>query len=181
MAKLTASLLALAATTSLIATAAFANPTEPRAFSRAERPGDRSAYVPGSPGDPVQVSRRVARYTDGRGRSTELFVAKTRQRVCIILETGGGAGAGCNPLSVGLFPKGTKLTITSGKHIAGIATDDVKRVVLIGTRGRRHVARLSPDNAFIHDCQAWNGCPGLVATINAYDAHGKLIDRVAGP
>ena len=81
-----------------------------RAFSRAERPGDRSAYVPGSPGDPVQVSRRVARYTDGRGRSTELFVAKTRQRVCIILETGGGAGAGCNPLSVGLFPKGTKLT-----------------------------------------------------------------------
>lgn len=181
MARLAASLLVLVVTASILVTAALANPTEPRAFSRAERTGDWPAHGPGSPGDPVQVSRRVAQYVDGRGRSTELFVAKTRQRVCIMLVSRSAAGGGCNPLRVGLFPRGTKLAITSGKHIAGIATDDVKRVVLIGIRGRRHAARLSPDNAFIYDCKAWNGCPGLVATINAYDGHGKLIDRVAGP
>lgn len=58
---------------------------------------------------------------------------------------------------------------------AGIAANEVTRVVLVGSRGVRHRLQLSSDGGFIYDCRAYNGCACLVARLDAHDDQGKRV------
>jgi hypothetical protein len=128
-----------------------------------------------SPQRSLVETRRVARYVDGRGRLARLFVAKTnRGELCHILVTGRGGGSGCSPAS-SFFRPGHPVAAGSGRLFAGIAADRVARIEIVGSAGRVHRVQLSPDNGFIWNCRAYNGCTCVLDSLRSYDAAGKLI------
>ena len=150
---------------------------ELRAFQRPARPTDRAPSVISRLAE-VVASRRVATYTDRRGRFAALYVVKRRRNgaveLCTFLVRSNGAGGGCSPQSQ-FFRPGHRVSAGSGRLFAGIAANEVTRVVLIGSRGTRHRMRLTADNGFIHDCRAYNGCACLIAWLDAYDARGHRV------
>ena len=122
----------------------------------------------------VLASRRVATYADRRRRTSALYVVVTSaERVCVFLVGNRTSGGGCNPRKH-LFTRGP-VALVEGRYLAGVASNRVRRVVLIGRIGAHHTATLSVDNGFVYDCRAWNGCAGLVVRAKTYDATGKLI------
>jgi hypothetical protein len=173
-------LLALAALCAVAAAGASGAAVEPelRAFERPKRATD---VLRGSFARHFRVtdSRRIATYTDRRGRRTDLYVAKTRTQLCIVAANSNGPGAisgsggGCSPKAD--FFDGRHVAASSGRLVHGVVANDVSRVVLVGSRGVRHQARLTRDGGFIHDCRAYNGCAGLIACVEAYGADGSLL------
>lgn len=152
---------------------------ELRAFERPKRESDVlrapvAAYLR------VIDSRRIAVYQDRRGRRAMLFVAKTRTQLCIMLVNSappgvGGAGGGCSPS--GSFFQGRHVSATSGRLFAGVVSNDVARVVLVGSRGVRHSQEVTADGGFIYDCRAYNGCAGLIACVEAYGRSGQVLSK----
>ncbi len=127
-------------------------------------------------------SRRIAVYQDRRGRRATLFVAKTRTQLCIMLVNAappgvGGAGGGCSPRSS--FFQGRHVSATSGRLFAGVVSNEVARVVLVGSRGVRHPVEVTVDGGFIYDCRAYNGCAGLIACVEAYGRSGPVLSKQA--
>lgn len=128
-------------------------------------------------------SRRIAVYEDRRGRRATLFVAKTRTDLCIMLVSStavrgvGGAGGGCSPRSS--FFQGRHAAATSGRLFAGVVSNQVGRVVLVGSRGVRHPIRPTNDGGFIYDCRAYNVCARLIACVEAYGTRSQLLSRQA--
>jgi hypothetical protein len=147
-----------------------------RAFERPAKAADMlpSSARPTFNGERVVASRRVAVYTDRRRRRSALYVFVTSgKRACVFLVGNVSAGGGCNPHKL-LFTYGS-IALEEGKYLAGVASNRVRKVVLIGRTGARHAAVLSADNGFIYDCRAWNGCAGLIVQVDAYDAQSDLI------
>jgi len=149
---------------------------DPKAFSRAKTPADAVSHRL-HPRWRIVDSRRVATYRDRRGRFAELYVAKTSDgQLCHVLSSDTGFGGGCSPARL-FFRPGHRVSALSTRLFAGIAADEVTRVVLVGSRGKRHVPRLSPDGGFIYNCRAYNGCACLIAWLDAYNANGKRVSH----
>ena len=153
-----------------------------RAFERPKRPADilRGSFTRAFE---IVDSRRVAVFTDSRGRRSTLYVAKTRTQLCIVETrsdaTGAptGSGGGCSPAAA--FFDGRHVAATSGRLFSGVVSNDVARVVIVGSRGVRHQPRLSVDGGFIHTCRAFNGCARLIACVEAYDRQGERLSTQA--
>jgi hypothetical protein len=155
----------------------FASTTsdELRAFERPEQPGD--SFLPRWGPFEIVDSRRVASFTDSRGRVFRLYVAKTRGgELCVMQAQSGGAGGGCSPAS-DFVSRNRPVAATSGRLFAGVVSNDVAKVILVGSLGRRHQVALTRDGGFIHTCRAYNGCSTLIACIESYDRNGRLLAR----
>jgi len=156
---------------------------ELRAFERAKRPTD---VVPVGVGRALTFtdSRRIVTYVDRRGRRATLYVAKTRTDLCHVLVKSsfpggvGGAGTGCSPRAV-FLGQGRHLSASSGRLFAGVVTNEVARVVIVGSKGVRRPVRLTADGGYIYDCRAYNGCAGLIACVEAYTRDGTFLSAQA--
>jgi hypothetical protein len=155
---------------------------EPRALQRAKRPNDvlRASFAQHFR---ITDSRRIAVYQDRRGRRATLYVAKTRTQLCVVLVNSssagavGGAGGGCSPKSS--FFQGRHVSASSGRLFWGLVSNEVARIVIVGSKGVRHPVEVTPDGGFIYDCRAYNGCAGLVACVEAYARGGDFLSGQA--
>ena len=124
-----------------------ANRDELRAFKRAQRATD---VLPASLRRDLRMveSRRIATYRDRRGRSAAVYVARGRGRLCVITRQWNGTSAGCSPAHR-FLTRQKPIAAGSGRLFAGVAANDVSHVVIVGTRGVRHRASVTPDGGFI--------------------------------
>jgi hypothetical protein len=147
-----------------------------RAF---ERPASAADRMPtGTVRLPYRIvdSRRIATYIAPRRpsrRATLYLLATQGHGLCVFLVQPRSAGGGCGSD----FPATRKIAASEGKFFAGVVANEVARVVIVGTRGVRHVVPLTRDNGFIYDCRAYNGCTCVVAAVEAFSAGGKLVER----
>jgi hypothetical protein len=156
----------------------------PSAFLRTATSADslpRQFATHGLPGANVSRpydSRRIATYVDGKQRTWSVYIFKQRksgtEQTCIVTFHSDGAGGGCNP-SAGFFSPGNQVVDGEGRVLAGVASATVTRIEVIGTKGVVHHVPLSPDHGFVFNCRAYNGCACVVATLKAFDSHGRLI------
>ena len=167
-------LLIAAALIACIATTALgADNSELRAFQRDAQPGDGIGMRLHE--GMVADSRRIAVYTDSRGRRFTLYVVKTdRGWLCAVIRTPTGSGSGCSPSSQFIQP-GSHGAYMSGRHFVGVTANNVTRVVLIGSRGVRHSVPVTEDGGFIHNCRAYNGCASLIVCVQSYNRSNKLL------
>ena len=155
--------------------------SELRAFQRSKQTTD---VLRGRFADHLQItdSRRIAAYVDRRGRRATLYVAKGGLGLCNVLVHSsppngvGGAGSGCSPPAQ-FLGRGRHVAASSGRLFAGVVSNEVARVVIVGSRGVRHPVKVTADGGFIYDCRAYNGCAGLIACVEAYTRDGKLLSR----
>jgi len=157
-----------------------------RAFQRAKQPTD---VLDGRFAEHLQItdSRRIATYVDRRGRRATLYVAKSRLGPCQVLVRSsppggiGGGGGGCSPRA-DFLGRGRHIAASSGRLFAGVVSNEIARVVIVGSRGVRHPVRVTTDGGFIYDCRAYNGCAGLIACVEAYAGDGGFLSGQAwGP
>jgi hypothetical protein len=161
----------------------------PRAFGRPATPLDAlpatAPFRSGLPGrggarEQIIAARRIASYTDGRGRRALLYLLRSSYQVCEFTLWQSGAGGGCNPAAN--FFAGRHVVVGSGRLVTGVADDDVATVVVVGSRGVRHRVALTDDGGFIYDCRAYSGCTCVVDHVEVFDSAGQKIesDRVGG-
>jgi len=152
----------------------------PSAFTRAPSAADQlPPTFPGVPdgGRPYE-SRRIATLS-GTKREWNVFIfkqkIKKRINVCrFVFTRNQGAGGGCSP-SESFFGPGRQVSAGAGRVLAGVASDRVTRVVVIGSLGVVHEVPLSSDNGFIFNCRAFNGCACVVSRLQAFDRMGRRI------
>jgi hypothetical protein len=146
---------------------------EPRVFQRPARPADQ--FQPHWPRHGrVIASRLVATYDGRRGRRASLYVFKTSTGETCQAFVFNGIGGGCNPKT--LFRPDHRLAAGSGQLFAGVAADEITRVVIVGSQGVRHRVHLSSDNGFIFDCRAYNGCTcAVVDRVEAFTRTGRRV------
>jgi hypothetical protein len=167
LATVIAGMIALSTSASVFA----ASPSAPRAFQRPATAEDR---LPSRFTALFQAiaSRRVATYVAPHrpARRAAVFVIRDKNRGwCVLTAQPASVGAGCGRF---LFAGGGFITAGEGKFLAGVAANDVTRVVVVGSRGVRHV--VPRDKGFVYDCRAHNGCACLVNRIEAYGGSGLL-------
>ena len=165
-------------------------PALPRAFAR---PATRFDALPPSPffkhglrnptgpAEKILATRRIAAYTDSRGRRALLYLIRTSKQICEFTFWRGGAGGGCNDAAS--FFAGRHVVAGSGHLITGVADDSVTTLVVVGTHGGRHRVTPTSDGGFIYDCRAYSGCTGCVVDhVEAFDSAGQRVevDRVTG-
>jgi hypothetical protein len=151
--------------------------TEPLAMLRAPRSTDVLPARYRSPGLTLAETRLVA--VAPRASSARLYLVQTLAGdLCEVLVYGAGraAGSGCSPLST-FFRPGSSIAAVSGRFFAGVAANDVARVVVIDRRGGRHQIGLSPDHGFIVGCSGPDGCACFIAWAAAYGPSGELLSR----
>ena len=154
----------------------------PSAFTRAPTAADQLPptfpVIPGE-GRPYQ-SRRIATLS-GTKREWSVYIfrqrIKKRINVCLFVFTRGqGAGGGCSPAE-SFFGPGQDISASSSRVLAGVASDRVHRVVVIGTLGVAHDVPLSRDKGFIFNCRAFNGCACVISRLQAFDRLGNRIEN----
>lgn len=172
-----------------------ATSTIPSAFARApvasdQLPANFQGVFHGGEGPPHD-SRRIATLSGTkRDWSVYIFKQTTRNRylnpsvrpnICLFVFTheddGGGAGGGCSPSELFLGPTRHVSASATGRVLAGVASDRVARVVVIGSRGVVHEVPLSPDHGFIFNCRAYNGCACVISRLQAFDKLGNRIEN----
>jgi hypothetical protein len=127
----------------------------------------------------ITGSRRVATYTDGRGRNASVYLLKTnRQMMCMVsIGLGSGAGGGCSPSNAFIAGNRYLNVAESGRLVIGVVRATVARVVIVGPRGSLHPVKVTPDGGFIYDCHAYNGCTGaVVKSVRVYDSGGRILE-----
>lgn len=161
----------------------------PSAFSRPATDADRlpatfSNDLLGGESRPFD-SRRIALYK-GTKRTWTLYIFKQRMRgfnqqkparehICVFVFEGSGAGGGCSP-TASFFGPGRPVNAGSSRVLAGVAADQVARIAVVGSRGVVHNVPLTPDQGFIFNCRAFNGCACVLSRLQAFD---KLGNRIA--
>lgn len=161
-------------------------PVLPSAFSRPAVATDRlpSAFPDSLPGEGRPYdSRRIASYM-GTKHAWSVYVFKmqmrgfkqkrAREHTCVFVFEGAGGGGGCSP-TASFFGPGREVNASSSQVLAGVASDRVARVVVIGSQGVVHEVPLSPDRGFIFNCRAYNGCACVVSRLQAFDRMGRRI------
>ena len=100
---------------------------------------------------------------------------KPRLNVCLfVFSDGENGGGGCSPTALFFGPDGA-ITASSSRVLAGVASDRVARVVVIGSQGKAHDVPLSGDKGFIFNCRAYNGCACVISRLQAFDKLGHRI------
>jgi hypothetical protein len=157
----------------------------PSAFTRAPSAADRLPPTFSVPGHGLPYdSRRIATLS-GTKRHWSVFIFKTKVRtrvdVCVFVftrerdeefEDGGG---GCSP-APDFFGPG-RVVASSSRVLAGVASDRVARVVVVGSQGVAHRVPLSRDKGFIFNCRAYNGCVCVISRLQAFDRSGNRIEN----
>jgi hypothetical protein len=150
--------------------------TEPLALLRAPRANDTlpARFRPYGVG--LLETRLVA--TAPRKGSARLYLVQTSAGdLCeLLVYMQHAAGSGCRPLE-GFFAPGSAITAVSGRFFAGVAANDVERVVLIDREGLRHPVGLTTDHGFIYACTGPGGCACKVAWSDAYTAAGERVSH----
>lgn len=159
--------------------------TVPSAFARPETEADRLPSTFAMPGEGLPYdSRRIASYK-GTKRTWTVYIFKQRRRgfyqhkpaqehICVFVFEGGGAGGGCSP-SGSFFGPGRPVNASSSRVLAGVASDQVARIAVVGSRGVVHNVPLSSDHGFVFDCRAYNGCACVISRLQAFDKRGIRI------
>ena len=111
------------------------------------------------------ASRLVATYDGGPNRRGRVYIYKTSRGESGYWFVWRGAGGGCSP---GPLFERQRVVAGAGQFLAGVAADEVTRIVVVGSRGVRHLVPLSADNGFVYDCRTYNGCPCAVTWLDAY-------------
>jgi hypothetical protein len=157
----------------------------PSAFDRPATSADRLPFTlaPAAGEGRPYDSRHVATYA-GRTRTWDVFVFKqsrptfrsTRavEHVCVFVADGRSAGGGCSPTPTFFGPR-RHVVASSGRVLAGVVSDRVARLVVIGSAGRAHRVPLSADDGFVFDCRAYNGCACVLDRVQAFDRAGRMI------
>jgi hypothetical protein len=148
-------------------------------FAREPRPIDR---LPGwLLRRRVLASRRIGVY-EQEGHRAALYLVRVDDEpgLCLMLVSVGAAGGACSPrlLSGELAIMG----LSYGNHYAsGRVRSDVRSVVVVGTRGRRHRIPVHTGGGFIYRCPAFSGCTSSIYSIEAYGADGRRLGSDAIP
>lgn len=152
----------------------------PSAFTRSPTAADQLPptfrWIHGG-GRPYE-SRRIATLS-GTKREWDVYIFKQRItkriNVCLVVFTRDqGAGGGCSPAK-SFFSRSRDIVASSSRVVAGVASDRVARVVIIGSRGVAHDVPLSRDRGFIFNCRAFNGCACVISRLQAFDRLGNRI------
>jgi hypothetical protein len=151
------------------------------AFARPPRAADELPKIApsrlGANRERISASRRLATYTDRRGRQASVFVARTRSSLCLIWAWNNAVGASCSP-SDQFFPTG-HLSISTGRLVFGVADSRVASVRIMGSRGAVHQERVTTDGGFIYDCKAYNGCACVISYVEAFSGAGASLGITA--
>jgi hypothetical protein len=166
-------------------------PGLPSAFSRPAVGTDQlPARFRGVPGEGLPYDSRRIATLPGRKRDWSVFVFKqtvkyrylnpsVRPSICLFIFTSGKSGqdvgGGCSPAELFLGPTRHVSASATGRVLAGVTSDRVVRVVVIGSQGKAHDVPLSADKGFIFNCRAYNGCACVVSRLQAFDKFGNRI------
>lgn len=166
-------------------------PGLPSAFDRAPTTADQLPdNFPGvGNAGPPHHSRRIATLS-GTKRQWSVYIfkqriknrllqagAKPQVNICLFVFTDGqSGGGGCSPTALFFGPDGA-ITASSSRVLAGVASDRVARVVVIGSQGKTHEVPLSRDKGFIFNCRAYNGCACAISRLQAFDKLGNRIEN----
>jgi hypothetical protein len=149
--------------------------TDPLALTRVQRPADTMPLALRKALPSLAQSRLVASYGTGRHRA-RLYLAQTKKGwLCsVLLAAGHVSGTGCmSPTTFFGDPPG--VAAVSGRYFAGVAANDVARVVLIQRDNTQVPVTLSADHGFIVSCTGPDQCACAVAWVDAYNASGVLV------
>jgi hypothetical protein len=164
-----AALVALAA--AVVVAAPHAATPKPVAFQRPATAADRYTGLHRSwrVADSRLVARSVVRRPNRLSTARLYLLRRTDRLLCFVLRDVGEAASCASSL-----PLGT-VHVTLSRVLAGVAANDVTRVVVIGTRGRRHTVKLTRDHGFIWDCRAYSGCSSVTVGIEGYNRGGRRV------
>jgi hypothetical protein len=164
---------------------AAATSTLPSAFARPAEATDRfpgTLAMPGG-GRPFD-SRRVAVLQTWKWEwSVFIFKQRVGKRlhVCSFVHSrlrdgqDRGLGGGCSPAG-SFFGRGDVNAGATGRVLAGVTSDRVAKLHVVGSRGVVHDVPLSRDHGFVFNCRAYNGCACVVSHVRAFDERGRLLE-----
>lgn len=157
----------------LAAAAAAASAPPLHAFKRKAHAYDKLPAVAKSVGA-VRVSRRVATALDTKKRPYLVYATEMKDKsICVLLVQSNSYSARCAP-GFALFAPGRQTMSVIKGLIGGVASDNVKKVVLVGKTTRKTIP-LSKDGGYIYGCPAPTNCATWVRAVLGYNAAGKLI------
>jgi len=151
--------------------------TDPLALARVQRPGDNMPPALRRALPSLAQSRLVATYGSGK-RKARLFLAQTRKGwLCsVLLADGHASGTGCMP-PTSFFGNPPAVAAVSGRYFAGVAANDISRVVLTQRDNTQVDVPLTVDHGFIVSCTGPDQCACAVAWVDAYAASGALVSH----
>ena len=168
-----AALIVAASLVAAAATAAKAPTLALHVFKRSAHNYDTLPKVARKVGS-VQVARRVATALDAKRRPYLVYATLMRDKsVCVVLIQSNTYGARCAPEGA-FFQQGRQTFSVIKGLIAGVASDSVRKVVLVGQTARKTLA-LSKDGGYIYGCPAPTNCATWVREVLGYNAKGKLV------
>jgi hypothetical protein len=122
----------------------------------------------------VQAARRVATAVDTKKRPYLVYAALMKNKqVCVLLVQSYTYAARCAP-SGAIFEQGRQTFSVIKGLIGGVASNQVKKVVLVGRTARKTIP-LTSDGGYIYGCPAPTNCATWVREVLAYNAAGKQI------
>jgi hypothetical protein len=122
----------------------------------------------------TQSVRRVATALDNKRRPYLVYATKMPNgNVCVLLIQANTYGARCSPEAAFFNRSRQTFSVIKGL-IGGVASDSVKKVVLVGETARKTLS-LTSDGGYIYGCPAPTNCATWVREVLGYNAKGKLI------
>jgi hypothetical protein len=156
-----------------VAAAATPPPNPLHVFSRKAHSYDTLPKVAKKVGA-VQSARRVATAVDSKKRPYLVYAALLKNKqICVLLVQSYTYAAKCAP-SGALFETGRQTFSVIKGLIGGVASNQVKKVVLVGKTARKTIP-LTSDGGYIYGCPAPTNCATWVREVLAFNAAGKQI------
>jgi hypothetical protein len=158
----------------IAAVAAAATPPPPlHVFTRKAHAYDTLPKVAKKVGA-VQSARRVATAVDAKKRPYLVYAALLKnQQICVLLVQSYTYAARCAPGGA-IFEQGRQTFSVIKGLIGGVASNQVKKVVLVGKTARKTIP-LTSDGGYIYGCPAPTNCATWVREVLAFNAAGKQI------
>jgi hypothetical protein len=159
------------------AAAASHSGTDPLALARLQRRGDTMPKALQRALPSLAQSRLVVTYGTGKHRA-RLYLAQTRKGwLCaVLLADAHASGTGCMPSTI-FFGQPPSVAALSGRYFAGVASNDVSRLVITQRNGVLVDVPLTADHGFIVSCTGPDQCACAVAWVDAYNASGVLLSH----
>jgi hypothetical protein len=167
----------LAVAVAVDAGAASHSGTDPLALVRVQRHGDAMPKALQRALPSLAQSRLVATYGTGKHKA-RLYLAQTRKGwLCsVLLADAHASGTGCMSPST-FFGDPPGVAAVSGRYFAGVAANDIAKVVLTQRDGTQVPVALTLDHGFIVRCTGPDQCACAVAWVDAYNASDVLVSH----